>query len=363
MSESAVTTTPAGADVLQDQPKHVIGVVAIGRNEGERLRRCLESARPHAAAVVYVDSGSTDDSVSIAQSLEVDVVMLDLSQPFTAARSRNAGVKRLWEIVPEIEFIQVVDGDCEFVEGWFERALTEMRKPGNENVAVICGRRRERQPDASPYNRLIDMEWNTEVGEAESCGGDALIRADALKQVGGYDESIIAGEEPEMCWRMRQAGLRILRIDCEMTLHDAQITRFAQWWKRNVRSGHAYAEGHAMHGHVDGYCGHAVRSIVQWAVVLPLVAAALAWVTWGASAFLLGLYIVLWARVRAYRINHHNDDPSDASLYANYCIAGKFAQLQGVIKYWWNRLLGRRTKLIEYKGPASGAVAANGGGA
>jgi len=350
--------------------RSVIGVVAIGRNEGERLRRCLESVKGLVAATVYVDSGSSDGSVDLARSLGVEVVSLDMSIPFTAARSRNAGARRLFELLPNIEFLQMVDGDCEIVSGWLERALQEMHAPVNANVAIVCGRRRERHPEASVYNRLIDMEWNTPVGEADVCGGDALIRAAAFRQVGGYDETVIAGEEPEMCWRMRQAGggnWRIVRIDAEMTLHDAQLTRFTQWWKRNVRSGHAYAEGHAMHGHVDGYCGHALRSIVQWALVLPLVMLGLAWFTWGASFLLLGLYIVLWARIRAYRMNQHKDSSADASQYANYCIAGKFAHLQGVITYWWNRLLGRKSKLIEYKSAETARVAdpavANGGGA
>lgn len=344
-----------------------VGVVAIGRNEGERLRRCLESVKDRAAFAVYVDSGSTDDSVTMARSLGVEVLQLDLSLPFTAARSRNAGVMRLLEIAPDVEFVQVVDGDCEIVADWIERALAEMHRSGNERIAIVCGRRRERHPDLSVYNRLIDMEWNTPVGETQACGGDALMRVAAFKEVGGYDETVIAGEEPEMCWRMRQAGWRVLRIDAAMTLHDAQLTRFTQWWKRSVRGGHAYAEGHAMHGHIDGYCGHALRSIVQWALVMPLVMLGLAWFTWGASFLLLGLYVVLWARIRAYRMNEHDDNSEDASRYASYCVAGKFAELQGVIKYWFNRLLGRKTRLIEYKGPAvevdHGTVAANGGGA
>lgn len=337
---------------MMGDPRQSIGVVAIGRNEGERLKRCLESVRDNVAAVVYVDSGSADDSVALAKSLGVEVVQLDLDTPFTAARSRNAGVQRLLEIKPDIEFVQAVDGDCEVVEGWLDRALEEMRKVGNEKVAVVCGRRRERHPDASVYNHLVDMEWNTPIGEAEACGGDALIRVAAFKAVDGYDVNVIAGEEPEMCWRLRQAtggGWKIHRLDADMTLHDAQMTRLGQWWQRNVRSGHAYAEGHAMHGHTDGYCGRQLQSIAQWALVLPALALGLAWLTWGVSFLLLGLYFVLWARIRAYRIDQHHDRPSDASLYANYCIAGKFAQLQGVVKYWWNRLRGRRTRLIEYK--------------
>ena len=72
-----------------------VGAVAIGRNEGERLRRCLTSLLQQIARVVYVDSGSRDDSVAVAQSLGVKVVVLDTSAPFSAARARNAGFDAL----------------------------------------------------------------------------------------------------------------------------------------------------------------------------------------------------------------------------------------------------------------------------
>ena len=334
-----------------------LGVVVIGRNEGERLRACLQSVMSRASLVVYVDSGSTDGSVALARSMGAEVVELDLQLPFTAARARNAGAAKLLERLPNIEFIQVVDGDCEIVDGWLERAIAEMRS--HEKAAVVCGRRRERNPEASIYNRLCDLEWNTPVGEADSCGGDALIRTSAFREVGGYDESIIAGEEPEMCLRMRIADWTVRRIDHEMTLHDAQMTRFGQWWKRTVRSGHAYAEGCAMHGKAHGHFVHQVRSIVLWALLLPLVAIGLTWMTWGASLLLLGAYGLLWYRVRKHRLAH-GDSPADASMYAFYCVLGKFAQLIGVGQYWFNRLRGKRTRIIEYKGAGNTVSSAHG---
>jgi glycosyltransferase involved in cell wall biosynthesis len=127
-----------------------IGVVVIGRNEGERLRRCLESVR--SGAVVYVDSGSSDGSVALARSLGVEVVGLDLSSPFTAARARNAGFERLLQFDPSAEFVQFVDGDCEVAAGWLERARKEFE--ARSDAAVVCGRLRERFPDATVYNRL-----------------------------------------------------------------------------------------------------------------------------------------------------------------------------------------------------------------
>src|SRR5581483_96770 len=169
-----------------------VGVVAIGRNEGQRLRVCLASALRDCPHVVYVDSGSTDGSVKLARDMGAQVVELDLSTPFTAARARNAGFEKLMSIAPDVDYVQFVDGDCEIVDGWINRALdTFSREP---NASVVCGRRRERFPNASIYNTLCDIEWNTAIGKARACGGDALIRVKAFQDVNGYNPSVIAGE-------------------------------------------------------------------------------------------------------------------------------------------------------------------------
>ena len=331
-------------------PHQEIGVVAIGRNEGERLMRCLRSVKDEAALIVYVDSGSTDGSVRRARELGAAIVELDMSKPFTAARARNEGIRHLKALMPQVEFVQVVDGDCEVVGGWIDRAHQRMLE--DAKLAVACGRRREEHPEASIYNRLCDMEWNTPVGPARACGGDALIRLRAFDSVRGYDPLLIAGEEPEFCHRLVSNRWKIERIDAEMTLHDAQIAEFGQWWKRMVRSGHAYAEGRAMHGR-DGYCVREIRSIIEWTVLLPLVAISFAWLTWGMSLLLLAGYIVLWGRIRKHRLAS-GDSPDDASLYAQYCVLGKFAQLVGFLTYWKNRFLGRQARIIEYKQVAAG---------
>lgn len=223
-----------------------LGVVVIGRNEGERLRLCLDSVRHLASLIVYVDSGSTDHSRSMAARMGASVIELDLSSPFTAARARNQGAFHLLEQRPAIEYVLFVDGDCEVVPGWPEAGTRFLRDhPG---CAVVCGRRRERFPRQTIYNRLCDQEWDTPIGETRQCGGDAMMRAHAFTSVNGYRDAMIAGEEPELCVRLRQKGWSIHRLDHEMTLHDAAITRFGQWWKRSMRAGHAYAEGAWLHG-------------------------------------------------------------------------------------------------------------------
>src|SRR5690606_32438080 len=109
-------------------------------------------------------------------------VPLDLSIPFTAARARNEGFARLKQLQPDVAFVQFIDGDCELIDGWTGAALELLAE--RPDVAVVCGRRRERHPEQSIYNRIIDDEWDTHPGEVASCGGDAMMRVAALEAAG-----------------------------------------------------------------------------------------------------------------------------------------------------------------------------------
>lgn len=323
-----------------------VGLVAIGRNEGERLKRCLRSIQGQVDRAVYVDSGSTDGSADFAASLGVSVVSLDMSQPFTAARARNAGYERLIQEGP-LDYVQFVDGDCEVAPGWLEIAARTMEE--RAELAVVCGRRREQKPDESIYNRLCDIEWDTPVGEARACGGDAMFRVKAFSEVNGFNPGLIAGEEPELCFRLRARGWKILRIDAEMTLHDAAISRFEQWWQRSVRGGHAFAERAWLHGKSpERYMVRETRSGWLWGLIIPIFALGFAWHTYGLSLLLLLAYPVLayrvWRYARARRLTR-----ADARLYALFCVLIKFPQSVGQLKFYKDRLLGRRSTLIEYK--------------
>ncbi len=340
-----------------------LGAVAIGRNEGERLLRCLESLRRAGLATVYVDSGSQDGSRETARARGACVVELDLGTPFTAARARNAGFAQLVALRPDLELVQFVDGDCELEDGWIASALAALRK--NPAAAVVCGRRKERYPEASVYNLLCDLEWDTPIGDAEACGGDALYRRAAFAAVGGFREDLIAGEEPELCHRLRAAGGWVLRIDAPMTRHDAAMTAFGQWWRRTVRSGHAAAELWSLHGR-RGVRGLAriAESALFWAILAPL--AALAVGVFAAAAFgpvglavaplLLALALLRLAlRVRAHR-RARGAAPRAALLFGIACAIGKWPEAQGVLRYAAGRLFGRRSALIEYKGASAPAA-------
>ena len=327
-----------------------LGLVIIGRNEGDRLEKCFLSVLEKVKDIVYVDSGSSDGSVVMARTLGIEVVELDLTISFTAARARNEGFKQLININPYLEYVQFVDGDCTIVSQWLESALFELEH--RPEFAVICGRRREHYPQKTIYNRLCDIEWDTPVGETKACGGDAMMRVEAFQQVGGFNSSLIAGEEPDLCVRLRQQGWKILRISAEMTLHDAQMDNFSQWWNRTTRAGHAYAEGAWLHGtSPEKHWVRESKSIWFWGLILPLLVFALVPLTQGWSLILPGGYVVLIYRI--YQRKKPDLGSQDALMYAWFCTIGKFAQAQGQIMFYLTKLSKQRSTLIEYKMPAN----------
>jgi len=327
-----------------------LGIVVIGRNEGDRLKTCLVSILEK-GSIVYVDSGSTDGSVEFAQSLGINTINLDLGEPFTAARARNAGYQLLTILNPALEYVQFVDGDCEIVPGWLESARnTLLEQP---EVGVVCGRRRERFPQSSIYNLLCDLEWNTPIGETKACGGDAMIRVQAWEEVGGFNPLLIAGEEPELCVRLREKGWKILRLDQEMALHDANMTKFSQWWRRNIRAGFAFAEGSWLHGAPpEKHWLKESRSIWLWGLWIPLISLGLIIPTLGWSLGLFLLYPLLVYRIYRYQLSRGYDGKT-SGLYAVFCVLGKFPQLLGQIRFHTLRILGKKSQLLEYKEVAS----------
>lgn len=311
-----------------------LGIVLIGHNEGRRLRRALDAAADEQPAVVaYVDSGSTDDSLAIAESFRGRVVVeqLDASLPFTAARGRNRGFQLVRGLAPEVEFVQFVDGDCILTPGWTDMAVAHLTQ--HPHIAIVAGRLREEDRERNAYHRLADMEWDVTAGDVESTGGIAMVRARAFEEAGGFDASVSAGEELELALRIRARGFRILRLPEDMAYHNADIERFSEWWQRAIRSGHGYAEGLYLQAryhqplHVK-----TVASIAVWGALLPIAVASTLLPTSGLSLSMLAAYGVLWLRVRAHRLSH-GDRVDDAALYATAIVLGKFAGVFGVARF------------------------------
>jgi cellulose synthase/poly-beta-1,6-N-acetylglucosamine synthase-like glycosyltransferase len=305
------------------------------------------------AHIVYVDSGSTDGSQAYARSKGVAVVELPVPPKFTAARARNAGIEALLKAAPDLDKIQFVDGDCTVEPNWIETASAALN--ADPALGGVFGRRREVAPERSIYNRMCDIEWNVPVGPTLGTGGDAMFRVEALKAVSGYDPTLIAGEEPDMCLRMSRHGWRFARIDAPMTRHDAQITRFGQWWQRAKRAGFAAASHVARHGDksLPGDVGQ-VKRMIAWAGLLPALLILFLLLSLVEPRFVYiamlvpTLYVLQWLRLsRAERGTMPN--LRLAAKAGALRVIHQFAALTGLFSYWRGRLLGRERGLIEYK--------------
>ena len=334
------------------------GFVVIGRNEGERLEACLRSVSRDCAPVVYVDSGSSDGSVSLAKSNGAEIISLDATAGFSMARARNAGWRKLIERWPEIKLIHFVDGDCEIVAGWVSKAEQFLNE--NSAFAVVCGRRRERFPEKSVFNRLCDIEWNTAIGEANSCGGEALLRRSALEQIGGYEETLIAGEEPEMCLRMRLAGWKIQRLDADMSIHDANILRWSQWWKRCFRAGYGAANvvirKSLNNGKGELPFQHLVESSIQWMTIWIVgfgIATFWVLVGWKITGYLIAGGLVSLTLLQSLRIARSSLKRSGGCLqsieYGVFTMLAKVPQFFGIRKFQHDHNAKKLPQIIEYK--------------
>ena len=321
-----------------------LGVVIIGRNEGERLKKCIESSIYPNAPYIYVDSGSVDGSVKLASALGADVLSMDEATPFTAARARNAGYQRLLELEPAVEYVQFVDGDCELFPKWLSTSVAFL--DAHPEIGAVCGRLHERYPERSVYNLLCDLEWDSALGEIQTSGGNVLMRVAAFRQSDGFRTDLIAGEEPELCMRLRANGWRIWRLDTDMAWHDAAMTRFGQWWTRAVRAGHAYAQGAYLHGAGrERYAVRESRRALLWGLGLPLATAALVGL-WG----VLGLVIVAIYPLQIARLALHAKPGARARwTRAAFLVLGKFPEAQGNLKFLFHRVFDTAPRIIEYK--------------
>lgn len=319
-----------------------VGVVIIGRNEGERLVLCLESVIQQQVLCVYVDSQSSDNSVNESEQRSITTVVLDESSPINASRARNAGFDVLVAENPAIEYVYFIDADCELADGWLTASVAVLES--KQQIAIVCGRLREKYRTESIYMRLCDIDWYVKPGEVDRCGGIFTVRRAVFEELTGFDTSLIAGADPEFCFRLHNKGWQILSLEDEMGTHDSAMRHFSQWWNRCVKVGFGYANGAKWGGWEKQY-----RSALIWGAVLPIaIILAVLFISVYCVVF-LGLYFLQIARVYMSKLDIGSDSNYDKYLYAQFCVLAKFPEARGVIKYLISQVKGKQEKIIEYK--------------
>jgi cellulose synthase/poly-beta-1,6-N-acetylglucosamine synthase-like glycosyltransferase len=194
-----------------------------------------------------------------------------------------------------------------------------------------------------------------------------MYRVSAFRAVGGFDESVVAGEEPELCMRLRKKGWKIRRVDAEMATHDADLRSFRQWWKRMVRGGYGGLDVAARFEKWNGSFSKQVRSAWIWGIGWPLTILAaggagfvlLGWKFSFIFALVVSFGMPLQALRLALRMMRRGADIRTAAAYGMLTMLGKWAHLQGQYRLWRDRRFGRNLSLIEHKVTASPATPLN----
>jgi cellulose synthase/poly-beta-1,6-N-acetylglucosamine synthase-like glycosyltransferase len=244
--------------------------------------------------------------------------------------------------------ILFLDGDTILDADFPLAALAELEKDAAN--AAAWGHRREFCGCVSVYVRVLDLDWVYEPGETLFFGGDVLVRRAALESVGGFDEKLIAGEEPEMCRRMRNNSWRIQHIDVPMTLHDLAITRFSQYWRRATRAGYAFASVSARFRATSDpfWSSDARRNRIRglfW-LLSPILALAIS--VWLLSPLPLALWLLLLVSVTlrsAWLSRWKSNDRKTLILYGLHSHLQQVPIFLGQLQYLTNR----DRKLMEYK--------------
>ena len=329
----------------------LVSAVVIGRNEGARLTRCIESVigargEGYDIEIIYVDSSSSDDSVSRARKLGAKVLEVRPERP-SAALGRNAGWRHAGG-----EYVLFLDGDTILHPQFIATALNAMADP---RVVAAWGHRRELKPGQSVYVRVLDLDWVYAPGDTLFCGGDVLMRRAALEAVGGFDDNLIAGEEPELCARLRAAGGVIRHIDAPMTLHDLAIGSFRPYWRRAFRAGYAYAEVSRRCRETPArlWSREARRNVVHGGLIAaaPLCLAA-AWVLHPLVAATLTVSGIALIARSARKCAWKSPNRVTCILYALHSHFQQLPIFCGQLAYRIDGALQRRRRLIEYKGAA-----------
>lgn len=324
-----------------------ISVVVIGRNEGERLVRCMQSVRSaeypaDKLELTYVDSGSTDGSAARAAALGARVIRTQPQHP-TAAAARNAGLE-----AAACDLVQFLDGDTILAAAWLHNAAAVMANP---SVTAVYGRCEELAPQASIYNFWAHHDWYVPPGRVESSGGNLLVRRAAVVAVGGYDAALIAGEERDLSYRLiRDQSATILCLDEPMILHDIGMTRFSQYWRRCIRTGHAYAEVGARYPRLHSWRRTRRHNILHVSLAaLALTSSCLLRSPWPLIVWLT--FILLAVSRNALRCRERVGSLGSAWLYSFHHYFAKLPTVVGQCNYWLRRIARRAPQpLIEFRG-------------
>jgi len=185
-----------------------ITFVVIGKNEATNLPRCFRSILKVNDNIIFVDSDSDDDSISIAKKFNIKKIIKVKANYGTPALSRSVGSKEV-----ETEFIQFLDGDMTIDESWIPLALKKLEE--NEDIAAVHGYKKVFTKNEREFFILADSkDWQPDYMQ-----GAYLIKTDVYNKAGGLDSRFPGEEERDLYVRIRSLGFEVWYLHHIMASH------------------------------------------------------------------------------------------------------------------------------------------------
>jgi cellulose synthase/poly-beta-1,6-N-acetylglucosamine synthase-like glycosyltransferase len=163
------------------------------------------AARPF--EVIVIDDASRDESRAILHRLaELLQLRLIASDGRGAATAINAGIREA-----RFPLIAQVDQDVVLKPGWLN-ALTAEFNDSAVGAAQGCY---VNDPSSTPWARVMGLDLAQRYDAVEGvdtdhvCTGNSIYRADALRRIGLFDESMGYGYDNDASYRLLAAGYRL----------------------------------------------------------------------------------------------------------------------------------------------------------
>lgn len=229
-------TAPLPA-VPDDPPK--ISVVVCTYNGAATLRYCLEGVaalRYPDHELLLIDDGSTDGSAAIGAEYGARVIS-GPNRGLSAARNIGMDAAR-GEIVAYLDDDACPDPDwLTYLAASFRN--TDYAAVGGPNIPPLDETGLAACVANSPGGPTHVLVSDTEAEHLPGC--NVAFRRDALRSIGGFDPQFrVAGDDVDVCWRLREAGLPIGFHPAAQVWHRRRAT-IGRYWRQQRGYGRAEA--------------------------------------------------------------------------------------------------------------------------
>ena len=201
------------------QPTAAALIVIPCLNEAAHIGKLLEQLRPAAARlgarIVVADGGSADGTQAIVERIVArDARVVLVANP---KRIQSAAINLVVATFgDDADYLIRIDAHGGYPDDYCDRLIEDALATGADSVVVsmlTSGTGAVQQAAAAAQNSKLgtggSKHRHMSGGGWVDHGHHALMRIDAFRAVGGYDESFSHNEDAELDYRLGQAGYRI----------------------------------------------------------------------------------------------------------------------------------------------------------